>query len=142
MPDFKLWKIEPCRRYLLAPDYSVAARAVVKAMRHQVGELKVDEQGLALRGVLVRHLVMPGLVEETKHIMDFLSTEVSQDTYVSIMDQYRPEWKVKSTNRYSPIARPTRPEELRQAYRCARKAGLWRFDTRLTQPAFLLPLEM
>jgi putative pyruvate formate lyase activating enzyme len=60
MPDFKLWDAENCRKYLLARDYVAAARDVVKAMHLQVGELKGDHQGLALRGVLVRHLVMPG----------------------------------------------------------------------------------
>jgi putative pyruvate formate lyase activating enzyme len=62
MPDFKLWDSQHSLRYLLARDYPEAARRVVKAMHEQVGELRVDEDGLALRGVIVRHLVMPGLL--------------------------------------------------------------------------------
>ncbi len=60
MPDFKLWDAEHCRKYLVASNYAEAARGVIAAMHAQVGELKVDENGLALRGVLLRHLVMPG----------------------------------------------------------------------------------
>jgi len=71
MPDFKLWDPEHCRKYLVASDYSEAARKVIAAMHAQVGELTVDENGLALRGVLVRHLVMPGLLDDTREIMDW-----------------------------------------------------------------------
>ena len=74
MPDFKLWDAEHCRKYLVASDYADAARAVIAAMHSQVGELKVDEQGLALRGVLVRHLVMPGLLDDTHKIMRWIAT--------------------------------------------------------------------
>src|SRR5438132_11128730 len=63
MPDFKLWDAEHCRKYLVASHDAEAAGAVIAAMHAQVGELKVDENGLALRGVLLRHLVMPGLLE-------------------------------------------------------------------------------
>ena len=90
MPDFKLWDAEHCRKYLVASDYADAARAVIAAMHSQVGELKVDEEGLALRGVLVRHLVMPGLLDDTREIMHWLATTLSRDTYVNVMDQYYP----------------------------------------------------
>ena len=69
MPDFKLWDAEHCRKYLVASNYAEAARKVVAAMHAQVGELIADENGLALRGVLVRHLVMPGLLDDTREIM-------------------------------------------------------------------------
>ena len=69
MPDFKLWDTEHCRKYLVASDYAEAARNVIAAMHTQAGELTVDENGLALRGVLVRHLVMPGLLDDTREIM-------------------------------------------------------------------------
>jgi putative pyruvate formate lyase activating enzyme len=130
MPDFKLWDQENCRRYLIARDYAMAAREVVKAMHRQVGELKVDEQGLALRGVLVRHLVMPGLLEDTRQIMGYLATELSRDTYVNIMDQYYPAWRAAKDEKYAPINRHIRPQELQQACRYADEAGLWRFDSR------------
>src|SRR4029453_18047479 len=69
MPDFKLWDAERCRKYLVASDYAETARKVIAAMHTQVGELTVDENGLALRGVLVRHLVMPGLFDDTREII-------------------------------------------------------------------------
>ena len=130
MPDFKLWDSEHCRQYLLARDYAAAAREVVQAMHRQVGELKVDQHGLALRGVLVRHLVMPGLLEDTQQIMHYLATALSRDTYVNVMDQYYPAWRVTREEKYADIRRHVWPEELHQAYRDAREAGLWRFDSR------------
>ena len=66
MPDFKLWDPQRCAKYLRARDYAEAARAAIKAMHEQVGVLRMDEDGLALRGVLVRHLVMPGMLEDTQ----------------------------------------------------------------------------
>ena len=86
MPDFKLWHTENCRNYLVASDYADAARTAIAAMYAQVGELKVDEEGLALRGVLVRHLVMPGLLDDTHEIMHWL-VALSPGTYVNVMDQ-------------------------------------------------------
>lgn len=130
MPDFKLWDRERARRYLLAPDYPEAAKKVVRAMHQQVGELVVDEDGLALRGVLVRHLVMPGMLEDTAEIMRFLASEISRDTYVNIMDQYYPAWKAKSEAKYAKINRRITQRELQQAFKLSREAGLWRFDSR------------
>ncbi|MEE9278523.1 MAG: radical SAM protein, partial [Dehalococcoidia bacterium] len=130
MPDFKLWDAERCRKYLIARDYSEVARAVIRAMHEQVGELKVDESGLALRGVLLRHLVMPGMLDDTKAIMDYLATSVSRDSYVNVMEQYRPAWKAATKEKYREINRRIRPREFEQAYEFARAAGLWRFDSR------------
>ncbi len=129
MPDFKLWDREHARRYLLAPDYPQAAQGVIPAMHEQVGELRVDADGLALRGVLARHLVMPGMLEDTAEIMGYLACQLSPDTYVNIMDQYRPAWKAAKDRRYAEIDRPVLASELREAFACARQAGLWRFDT-------------
>jgi len=130
MPDFKLWDRERCRKYLLAPDYPEAARAVFKTMHEQVGDLNVDEEGLGLRGLLVRHLVMPGMLEDTREIMGYIATEISTDTYLNIMDQYSPAWKVKTTEKYAAINRQITRAELREAFRCAEQVGLWRFDSR------------
>ena len=80
MPDFKLWHTENCRNYLVASDYADAARTAIAAMYAQVGELKVDEEGLALRGVL------PGLLDDTHEIMHWLAA-LSPGTYVNVMDQ-------------------------------------------------------
>ena len=130
MPDFKLWHSEHCRMYLVASDYSNAARAVIAAMHAQVGELLVDEQGLALRGVLVRHLVMPGLLGDTREIMRWLATALSPDTYVNVMDQYYPAYKAETEPRLAPINRHLYDSEFEEALEHTRGAGLWRLDKR------------
>ena len=127
MPDFKLWDRERSRRYLVAPDYPEVARQVVRAMHEQVGELMVNEDGLATRGVLVRHLVMPGMLEDTRQIMRYLAG-LSPDTYVNVMDQYYPAWKAKTT--HQEINRRLFPREMEEAMAAAREAGLWRLDRR------------
>jgi putative pyruvate formate lyase activating enzyme len=129
MPDFKLWDERLSLKYLKAKDYPAATRAAVKEMYRQVGDLKVDEKGLAKRGLLVRHLVMPDLLDETKAIMRFLAEEVSRDTYVNVMAQYYPAGKV-TANKYSELNRNLRTQEHRDALRAAQAAGLWRFDER------------
>lgn len=129
MPDFKFWDRERARTYLVAADYPDAARHSIAEMHRQVGELKVDEDGLALRGVLVRHLVMPGMLEDTAHILRWLAS-LSPDTYVNVMEQYRPAWKAATDPRFAPINRPVTDQEMEMAYRLAREAGLWRLDTR------------
>ncbi|MFQ5577661.1 MAG: radical SAM protein, partial [Anaerolineae bacterium] len=102
MPDFKLWDPTLSLRYLKAKDYPQAARAALKEMHRQVGPLTFDERGLAKRGVLVRHLVMPGLPEETRRVLHFLAKALAPDTYVNVMAQYRPAGKV-STRKYPEI---------------------------------------
>jgi len=129
MPDFKLWYAEHCAKYLVGRDYAMAARTAIAAMHAQVGELKLDEDGLALRGVLLRHLVMPGLLDDTREIMRWLAN-LSRDTYVNVMDQYRPAHKVVSETRFAEINRRLRTEEFEQALDSARTAGLWRLDLR------------
>ncbi len=129
MPDFKLWEREHARRYLLAPDYPEAARQAIRAMHEQVGVLRVNEDGLAVRGLLVRHLVMPGLLADTREIMRWIG-ELSPDTYVNVMDQYYPAWKAKTEETYREINRGVEAAEMESAYASARQAGLWRFDRR------------
>lgn len=129
MPDFKFWDPDLSLKYMKAKDYPQAARQAVKAMHEQVGPLKTDEDGLARRGVLVRHLVMPGEIAGTREIMRFLAEEVSTDTYVNIMAQYYPAGKV-SSEKYAEINRRTTTPEVLQAVQLAKEAGLWRFDQR------------
>ena len=129
MPDFKLWHAEHCAKYLGARDYADAACAAIAAMHAQVGELKVNEDGLALRGVLVRHLVMPGLLDDTREIMNWLAG-LSRDTFVNVMDQYRPAWKAESEPRFFEINRSLKKSEYEQALEHAQAAGSWRFDAR------------
>jgi putative pyruvate formate lyase activating enzyme len=129
MPDFKFWVPELAKRYVKARDYPEAARAAIKEMHRQVGPLVFDERGLAKRGVLVRHLVMPGGTGGTREIMRFLTTELSPDTYVNIMAQYRPAGKVNREN-YSEINRMVTPTEYQEAIRIAYEEGLHRLDER------------
>lgn len=129
MPDFKYWSNERSQKYLKAKDYPEAARAVIKEMHRQVGDLVLDENGLAKRGVLLRHLVMPDGLEDTENIMEFLVKEISSDTYINIMGQYFPAGKV-SEKKYQEINRRPHSRELATAEEIARQKGLHRFDTR------------
>lgn len=94
MPDFKFWKRETAKRLAKAPDYPERTKDAIKEMHRQVGELRFGTNGLARRGVLVRHLVMPGQTDESAEIFRWLADEISPDTYVNIMGQYRPEYEV------------------------------------------------
>ncbi len=131
MPDFKVWRPETARRLLLAPDYPDVARQAIVEMYRQVGPLTFDEHGLARRGVLIRHLVMPGLIDESEQIFRWIAETLGPDAYVNVMEQYRPAGKVLTRpDRYGDIARPLWPDEFEQALELARRAGLWRFDVR------------
>ncbi len=123
MPDFKFWDPEMARRYSRAPNYPEAARRAIKAMHAQVGELRFDENGLALRGVLLRHLVMPGGIAGTREIMEWVARELSNQTFVNLMAQYHPAGNV-SRGQYAEINRCIREEEFQEAIKCARVAGL------------------
>ncbi len=129
MPDFKCWDREVARRYLLAPDYPEAARASIVEMHRQTGDLILDERGLALRGLLVRHLVMPEGLAGTADVMRWLAASVSPDTYVNLMDQYAPAGKV-GAERFPELNRRITYEEYRAAAASARAAGIWRLDER------------
>jgi len=129
MPDFKIWNREMARKYLKAVKYPETARAAIKEMFRQVGDLQFDDRGLAVRGLLVRHLVMPGMEDDTRKIFDFLSIEISTETFVNIMNQYRPAYKV-GENLYSEINRIITAGEFHQAVKSAKAAGLHQFDNR------------
>jgi putative pyruvate formate lyase activating enzyme len=99
-------------------------------MHRQVGDLRFGDDGLARRGLLVRHLVMPNHVEDALKIFKWLANEISPDTYVNIMDQYRPLHQVGKISKYDAINRRPSATELDKAFAAARQAGLWRFDER------------
>ena len=128
MPDLKYWSATAAKRYLMAEDYPEVALAAVRAMHQQVGTLAISSDGLATRGVLIRHLVMPGALEETRAILTWIATELGPNTYVNLMDQYRPAGKV-SASRYAEINRPVSPDEFRAAWEIAKGLGL-RLDAR------------
>ncbi len=129
MPDFKLWSPELSRRWLKAEDYPEAARAAILAMHRQVGPLVLDADGLAVRGVLVRHLVMPGRLEDTQAILSWIAAELGTDTYVNLMDQYRPAGRVLD-GRFPELASAVRAAEYEEAVHFAQQLGLRRLDER------------
>ena len=135
MPDFKFWNRDSARRLAKAKDYPEKAREAILEMHRQVGVLRFGRDGLARRGVLVRHLVMPGQEDEAAAICRWLAEEVSPDTYVNIMDQYRPAYQSAEQTRdgkakYADIDRRPREAELAGARAAARQAGLCRIDER------------
>ncbi|MEE9420114.1 MAG: radical SAM protein [Desulfatiglandaceae bacterium] len=127
MPDFKFWGDKWADRFCDAPDYGEVARAAIKEMHHQVGDLVVDDDGIGLRGLIVRHLVMPKNVAGTKEIMGFLSKEISPNTYVNVMDQYRPCGRADQDEF---INRRLTGQEFKDAVNSAKTAGLVRLDPR------------
>jgi len=133
MPDFKYWSDERSKVYLKAADYPRAARAAIQAMHAQVGPLVVDEDGLARRGLLIRHLVMPGCLDETRAILEWIATTLGSDTYVNLMDQYHPAGKV-GESAYPEINRTLTSAEFREAWRIASELGLQRLDVRRPHP--------
>jgi putative pyruvate formate lyase activating enzyme len=129
MPDFKFWEPDTARRLARARDYPEVARTAIAEMHRQVGDLVIVD-GLAVRGLLLRHLIMPGQTAEAAEIFCWLAEQISPDTYVNIMGQYRPEHRVPDNPRYADVDRVPSRQEMEAAYAAAREAGLWRFDTR------------
>ncbi len=129
MPDFKLWTAERARRYLKRADYPEVARQTIREMHRQVGDLAVDERGLARRGLLLRHLVMPGLVDETEEILRWVAEELGPGTYVNLMSQYYVSGRVGRDGEYLEIARRLHREEYERALAVAEDLGL-RLDPR------------
>ena len=124
MPDLKFASPEVSERLLNAPDYPKVAKAALKEMHRQVGDLVLDEGGIAQRGLLVRHLVMPNNLAGTDELMRFLATELSPNTFVNVMPQYRPEGLAQ---RYPEINRVVTVAEVQAAVEAAEGAGLHRF---------------
>ncbi len=134
MPDFKYWHRAPSAKFLGAKDYPDVARTIIREMHRQVGDLVVDADGLARRGLLVRHLVMPGAEDDTREILAWLYA-LSPATYVNIMDQYTPDGAVlRDRDKYAQLARPTSQREHRRALELARDVGLARIDERRPHP--------
>lgn len=132
MPDFKFWDPETSERFLHARDYPEVARRALREMHRQVGILQLDAGGLARRGVLVRHLVMPNNLAGTRPIAEWLAHELSPETYINIMAQYRPAGEACC---HADIARSITPAESRRADQAARTAGLQRLDERKRPPS-------
>jgi putative pyruvate formate lyase activating enzyme len=127
MPDFKFWDTDKAKRYSKAPDYPEVARQAIKEMHRQVGPLVLGRYGVALRGLLLRHLVMPGCTAETSEIMRWAASELGPETYVNLMFQYRPAGSVTGEE-YREIGRCTSANEFQQATHSFYSAGLHRLD--------------
>lgn len=125
MPDIKYSDDRIARRYSLVPNYWQKVRPAVKEMYRQVGDLVIDKNGLAVGGLLVRHLVLPHGLAGTEKVMNFLAREVSKNTYVNIMNQYYPYHKA---SQFPELSRRITTEEYSNAVEMAKAAGLWRFD--------------
>lgn len=125
MPDFKYADPEMALRYSKAKDYPETAKAAIKEMHRQVGDLIIDDRGIALRGLLVRHLVLPQNIAGTKEVVEFISGEISTNTYINIMDQYYPCYKAFE---HPPLNRRITSKEYADAINMALNAGLKRID--------------
>lgn len=125
MPDMKYSDSAAGRRYSGVEGYAEVNRAAVREMHRQVGDLLIDDRGLATRGLLVRHLVLPGGLAGTERTMSFLAREVSPHTYVNIMAQYRP---CHLADRHPPLDRGITGQEYHEAVALALRHGLTRLD--------------
>jgi putative pyruvate formate lyase activating enzyme len=131
MPDIKYADERIAKKYSKIPNYPAVNQAAVKEMHRQVGDLVLDEHGVARRGLLVRHLVMPHGLAGTPETARFLAQEVSTDTYINVMGQYRPCYKA---GHYPELDRPPTRQEMEEAHRAVRAAGLHRLDQRRAIP--------
>ncbi len=120
MPDAKFLDPRRAGAYCKAPDYPDAMKAALREMHRQVGDLEIVD-GIARRGLLVRHLVMPNATDDGKAIIDFLADEISPDTYVNVMEQYRPLFRA---GEHPAIARRPTRREFEEVYEHARRRGL------------------
>ena len=127
MPDFKFWDPKVAEELSDAPDYPEVAREALKEMHRQVGDLVMDQQGVAQRGLLIRHLVLPDGLAGTRQVMRFLAREVSPDSYVNIMAQYRPCGRASEVQA---LRRTITEEEHQEAIQMAHNEGITRLDER------------
>jgi putative pyruvate formate lyase activating enzyme len=125
MPDFKFWQAALAERYCGVADYPEVASQALTAMHRQVGTLVMDSAGVARRGLIARHLVMPNALEDTRAILDFIATNLSVDTYVNLMPQYRP---CGDAHRFDELRSRLTRRDYENALLAAMSAGLRRLD--------------
>ncbi len=123
MPDTKFAQTDPASKYCKTPDYPQVVKSALREMHRQVGDLAVDDRGIAVRGLLIRHLVMPEGLAGTGELMKFIHDEISPDSYVNIMAQYRPAYRA---NEFPEINRRISTQEFKEAVALAREIGLKR----------------
>jgi putative pyruvate formate lyase activating enzyme len=127
MPDMKYGDTEKAHHFSHVRDYVEVNRAAVREMYRQVGDLTLDENGIALRGLLVRHLVLPENISGTDRVLEFLAEEISPATYLNLMDQYRPCYRADEN---PPLDRPITSRDFSGALGWAESLGLHRLDSR------------
>ena len=125
MPDLKFMDPELARRYTIAPDYPAVATSAILAMQKSAGDLEVDHRGVATRGLLVRHLVLPGGTADSRAVLDFLAEKVSRHVYVNLMSQYHPCHRARE---FPPLDRPLSRQEYMDVVTHARRLGLERAE--------------
>ncbi|MGD9016704.1 MAG: radical SAM protein [Desulfobacterales bacterium] len=125
LPDVKFWNTDAARTFCGASDYPEVARHALMEMHRQVGNLTTDERGVARKGMIIRHLIMPNRADETRAIMAFIANELSVDSYVNLMPQYRPCGRAREFNELSSGLTVT---DIEQAVSAAKAAGLKRID--------------
>ena len=123
MPDAKFMEAQDARQFCNAPDYPEVLRVVLKEMHRQVGDLTLNSKGVAERGLLIRHLVMPGGVASSESVLKFIAEEISVHSYVNIMNQYRPEYRA---GEHQQINRRTNHREYLEAIQIAKRFRLYR----------------
>ena len=125
MPDMKYGDADRADQYSRIRDYPQVNQAAVLEMQRQVGDLQLDQDGIAQRGLLIRHLVLPNGLADSELIFKFLAEDVSKNVYLNIMAQYRPAYKA---HHYPELSRRIKTEEYRQAVKLAKQYGLTRLD--------------
>ena len=121
MPDVKFSRKEVAEKYTQAPDYPEVVKKALKEMHRQVGDLQINAEGIAERGLLIRHLVMPNGLAGSRELMHFIATEISPYSYVNVMGQYRPEYKASD---YPELSRGITHQEYIEAIASAKDEGL------------------
>jgi putative pyruvate formate lyase activating enzyme len=125
MPDMKYADAKTALNYSKVPNYPQINQAAVREMHHQVGDLMLDPNGIAIRGLLVRHLVLPDDLAGTQQVVQFLANSVSKDTYLNLMDQYHPAYKA---GQYPELNQSLTSKDYLRSVRLAHEAGLHRLD--------------
>jgi putative pyruvate formate lyase activating enzyme len=125
MPDLKFLDPDRARRWTIAPDYPAAATSAILAMQDSVGDLELDDRGIASRGLLVRHLVLPGGSDDSRAVLEFLAERVSRRAYVNLMSQYRPCHRARE---FPPLDQPLSRKEYLAVAEHARSLGLERVE--------------
>jgi putative pyruvate formate lyase activating enzyme len=125
MPDFKYSDPEVAKKLSDAPDYPEVAKSALREMHRQTGDRITDKKGIAQRGLIIRHLVLPENLAGTEEVMKFIASELSENSYVNLMDQYHPAYRAKD---FPVLDRRITSQEYNEALNMAKKYGLHRLD--------------